>query len=107
MKTINFDLTVTDAKTIKAIVKRASALAVKQKSPLSPESKQTLEMDLAACHLNGTPLALQRLLEFPDPDFVHDLNGISKNINRATGQLNVLFVLRCAAQKRKHAIQTS
>ncbi len=51
-------------------------------------------MDLTACHCNGTPLALEALQvaqEHNPGDFWHDINGITRNINRATGQLDNFF----------------
>ena len=54
-------------------------------------------MDLTACHANGTPLDLEKLLAFPDADFLHDLGGISRHMDKKTGRLGDCFVPRCAA----------
>ena len=32
----------------------------------------SLQMDITACHLNGCPLDLKKLLQAPDKDLVHD-----------------------------------
>ena len=53
-------------------------------------------MDLTACHLNGCPLDLPKLMNARDSDFGHDVLGIRRYINRTTGQLEEQFVLRCA-----------
>lgn len=51
-------------------------------------------MDLTACHLNGCPLRLNDLLGADNFNFAHDVFGIRRNINRATGQLEGPFVPR-------------
>jgi len=55
-------------------------------------------MDIVAAHANGNPLDLQRLLDSNAGDFVHDLEGIFRNLNRANGQLMNKFLprSRCA-----------
>lgn len=58
--------------------------------------RQTILMDLSACHANGCPLDFKRLLAFPDFDFAHDIFGINQRIDRETGQLRNCFVPRCA-----------
>ena len=55
-----------------------------------------LEMDITAAHLAGE-VDLQALLESKDGDFNHDINGIRRHINRATGQLMDGFAPRCGA----------
>lgn len=54
-------------------------------------------MDIEACHCNGTPLNLPKLLAAPDGDFGHDVFGIRRFIDRSTGRLTQCFVPRCAA----------
>lgn len=53
-------------------------------------------MDIRACHCNGCPLDLQKLLDAPEFDFAHDVFGIRENIDRTTGQLIDCFLPRCA-----------
>lgn len=55
-----------------------------------------LSMDITACHANGTPLNLEKLLEADAFTFAHDIIGIHKNINRDTGKLGNHFEPRCA-----------
>jgi hypothetical protein len=54
------------------------------------------EMDVTACHCNGCPLDLQKLLDAPDSDFGHDVFGIRRFINRETGEIGGCFLPRCA-----------
>ncbi len=56
----------------------------------------TLTMDLTACHCNGCPLRLIELSDAKDGDFIHDVGGISRHINRDTGELGDCFVPRYA-----------
>ena len=53
-------------------------------------------MDVTACHANGTKLDLEKLLNFPDFDFLHDVAGIRNCIDRETGKLTKCFLPRCA-----------
>ncbi len=59
------------------------------------------EMDITACHLNGTKLDLDRLLAFGDFDFVHDVFGIARHLDRTTGKLQNHFWPRCARLERE------
>lgn len=54
------------------------------------------EMDLIATHLNGNPIDFQKLLDFDDANFGHDVFGIRKHIDRTTGQLTDCFSPRCS-----------
>lgn len=51
-------------------------------------------MDIDACHNNGNPLKLQKLLDADDFNFAHDVFGIRQHIDRHTGQLLDCFVPR-------------
>lgn len=55
------------------------------------DARQTLTMDLTACHANGCPVDLARLLDADDPTFGHDLLGIQRHIDRRTGRLRRAF----------------
>ena len=50
-------------------------------------------MDLDHVH-NRWPLRLDALLAAPDFDFLHDIGGIHRHMNRATGELGGCFVPR-------------
>lgn len=58
--------------------------------------RMNLSMDLDAVHSNGCPLDFQGLLRSKESDFMHDIHGIGKNIDRHTGRLSDCFVPRCA-----------
>lgn len=53
------------------------------------------DMDLTATHANGCPMDFAALLAAPDFDFIHDIAGIRRHINRETGQLENCFMPRC------------
>lgn len=82
-----------ETKPILAIAKRAVAKATEYGIDYD---FQSAVMDLEACHCNGMPLDLQKLLDAPDGDFGHDVFGIRRFIDRETGKLTDCFVPRCA-----------
>ena len=57
---------------------------------------RTVFMDVTACHANGCPLELKKLLDSPVGDFDHDLEGIRRHIDRSTGRLQDCFAPRCS-----------
>lgn len=64
--------------------------------PNYPDDRQSLLMDLSATNANGCPIDFARLLEFPTFDFLHDIYGIRRHINRRTGELEDCFLPRCS-----------
>lgn len=67
---------------------------------LDPQlDKLTLAMDLEACHCNGCRLDLGGLLSAQMSDFAHDVWGIQRHINRATGQVMDCFLPRFAEKE--------
>ena len=62
------------------------------------EEPVQLTMDLCAADgVNGNPdLDLSALLKFEWPDFLHDVAGIYRHLDRTTGKLTDCFVPRCA-----------
>ena len=84
---VKFDATFEENMLIKKIAKR-----------LNNPSYDYLDlvMDLEAVHSNGCPLDFQKLLDFPDFDFSHDVYGIRKHIDRTTGTLTDCFCPRCS-----------
>lgn len=58
--------------------------------------KIDLVMDLTAVHANGCRLQLERLLDADVSNFIHDICGIVRHIDRETGCLGGSFVPRCA-----------
>jgi hypothetical protein len=67
--------------------------------------KVCLMMDISACHCNGNPLDLEKLLIADDFNFCHDVAGIHRHISRTTGMLFDGFSPRCSlpvkARKRR------
>jgi len=84
MAKISFDVSATDALTIRKIVKRACADDARL-------VKLDLTMDLTATHANGNPLDLERLLTVDDFNFYHDIYGIIRHLDRETGKLTGHF----------------
>jgi len=81
-----------DIKTIGHIVDRA----FRELTDHVP-ARHELIMDLCACHCNGTPLDLHKLLSADLATFGHDILGISRHLNRTTGRLGGCFLPRCAS----------
>ena len=82
-------LKIYDAKIVTAIVKRAVITEVDREV-------MNLKMDIEAAHISGNPMDLKKLLSAPVGDFLHDVCGIIKNLNRETGKLENCFVPRCS-----------
>lgn len=93
---VNFKVSKEDRVLIEKIVTRYQTIVRRGgKMPLIDHVDR--EMDIAACHANGTPLLLAELLAAKEFDFMHDIIGIQRHINRETGKLNDHFLPRCAA----------
>jgi hypothetical protein len=85
---INFTLTEEDEQTITAIASRA----FKTRDKDTPwRSFLDIRMDIAATHLIGNPLRLHDLLEADEFNFWHDVLGIARHLDRATGHLGDHF----------------
>lgn len=92
---IRFDPTPEDGRVINAIMSRARQLKLVKR----PGTYLTVEMSILACHLNGCPLDLDKLLRADDFTFVHDVCGIDRHVSRDTGRLENCFLPRCAAKE--------
>lgn len=77
-----------DARLATAIAKRAVAEG-------DDRSALDIAMDIEATHMN-TPLRLAELLEADRFNFLHDINGIRRHLNRMNGELEGFFVPRFA-----------
>jgi hypothetical protein len=53
--------------------------------------------DLITCHADCCPLRLKELSEAPITDFVHDIMGIRRNLERGKRRLKGGFIPRYAA----------
>lgn len=92
---VRMDASRTELQTIRSIAERFEALRGADR----PVDRLSLMMDLEACHCNACPLDLAALLmALRDIDFIHDVAGISRHLNRDTGQLEDYFRPRYAAQ---------
>lgn len=58
-------------------------------------------MDILATHLNGCPLDFQKLIDADDFNFIHDVFGIQRHLNRKTGKLKNCFLPRCWDSKAR------
>lgn len=77
---------------------QAVSQAVDRAMILHPEAnKGTLHMDLCAAVIADPSINLDTLLKFDDENLFHDVFGIHRHINRATGELMDCFVPRCAS----------
>lgn len=92
-RNISFDVTTAELDLVAEIAGRARAVASGLRIPYT---HQTIVMDLIATHANGRPLDFERLRDFPDGDFAHDVFGIRRHLNRETGELRDCFLPRCA-----------
>jgi hypothetical protein len=97
MTTASFNVTKVESEQIRAILARYQANRREHKLPsLTGEELLSCEMDLTACHANGCPLDLERMLSGRPFDLAHDIAGISIHIDRTTGKLAGHFQPRFA-----------
>ena len=85
--TVSFDVSRYDREIIHKIGQRAASIA--DSTPITD-----YEMDVTAVHANGCPLNLQGLLAADDFNFMHDVFGIGRHIDRETGTLGNCFLPR-------------
>ncbi len=94
---VDFTRTPSERKLISLIAERAWLHA---RAPgcesFAGRSKLDWEMDITACHRNGTPLDLKKLCDIDHANFAHDVFGIARHLDRKTGELRNFFVPRCA-----------
>ena len=88
---MNWEINNADANMIDKIVDRAT-------TERPNRDRLDTELDLTACHLNGCPLDLGKLLDAGGVDFWHDIHGINEHIDRQTGKLRNCFVPRCSTK---------
>ncbi|WP_157384325.1 hypothetical protein [Desulfitobacterium hafniense] len=93
MKQIDFKTTPEEHMKIQLIAERAVNKYQEMGYKLN---KLHSAMDITAVHLNGCSLDLDKLLEAPDFDFIHDVAGIARHLNRSTGELEGFFIPRYA-----------
>jgi hypothetical protein len=50
--------------------------------------RMTIMMDIMACHFDGQKLRLEDLLAADDMNFLHDIGGINRHLNRVNYELS-------------------
>lgn len=96
-KVLNWRMLKADLLLVEKIVQRADHL-VTAKSLLRYSSENLL-MDLMALHCNTCPLELEELLAADVVEFMHDVWGICRYLDRDTGGLRENFRPRFAKDK--------
>lgn len=99
---INFAVNDDERDAIRSIVDRALRYAVNHRLPIRTGDMPAhveLEMDITAVHCNGCQLRLRDLLASDDFNFVHDVFGIRRYLNRENGTLTQFFVPRFAVNQ--------
>lgn len=98
--TISFAVSKTDMATISKIVERAQAAGL-VRGPRKPGhwyGALTARMDLCAAH-NDCGMDFDRLLAADDFNFLHDIAGIARHMDRETGRLGDCFLPRFARKQ--------
>lgn len=93
-KQVSFNVTKAESEKIRIVVDRA----LRKNKELD---RLSLEMDITATHANGCRLDFDKLLSFDDFNFVHDVYGIIRHIDRSTGEMTMCFMPRSAENKAK------
>lgn len=98
MNRIKYTATAAEDLILVAIATRYWDICEQQnRDPLA--SRLFIAMDIEAVHCNGCPLHLDALLQARAGDFMHDVLGIVRHIDRRTGRLDGFFMPRCAVQE--------
>jgi hypothetical protein len=94
MKKPYFNATLAERDLILRIAQRAQELRKRYHG--SARDLLDFQVDIEACHCNGTKLDLKKLFESRDNVFIHDVFGIDLHLNRVTGKLVDGFLPKCA-----------
>ena len=94
MNKISFETTKDEDGLIEKITERAAKIY--QDRGQGHLDQFSLMMDLEATNANGCKIDFQKLIEADDFNFVHDVFGIIRNINRTNGKLENCFLPRSA-----------
>lgn len=96
----SFDIDEADRQFIDRIVWRYAAdFSRTMRVEPSKRALENLRMDLAATHANGCPMDFAKLADTDNFTFAHDIVGIDRHIDRATGKLTNFFLPRCAKRE--------
>lgn len=96
---VSFDCSREDHAIARKIAQRAHAFAVTMGTEHQHKTSEIL-MDIVAVHVNDHALRLQDLLETDNFNFVHDVFGIRRHLDRTTGRLDGHFLPRYAVPSR-------
>ena len=99
-KPVSFEVTAAESKLIKKIIDRVEKLWKENGHAPRAFSRVDREMDLVACHANGNPLDLNRLLQADDFNLLHDVLGIARHLDRETGKLLDFFSPRYSRREK-------
>ena len=104
MREVSFDVTDEEQALIGQIVERAvqEGYCQGKRAPRHWYSRLTMTMDLTATNANGCPMDFERLLAADGLNFIHDIGGIARHMDRDTGKLGGHFRPRFA--KREPAV---
>lgn len=103
MSKVSFAVSEQDQRLIERIVERECAWRKTRAMGVTPDDRLTLLMDVTACHANGTPLRLAELLAADEFNFMHDIGGIQRHIDRKSGKLRNHFLPRFTARPTPEA----
>lgn len=99
----SFQVSATDRALIERIVDRTLDI-IAAGQPLAKRDRRTnLIMDLTACNANGNPMDFAKLADADDFNVMHDVGGISRHIDRDTGELLNFFSPRFSARQQEAA----
>lgn len=87
----DIELNDTDRNHIDQVVERATNMFDKMDSPLD---RLCLTMDLMLVHALISPLDLEGMVTGDDTNFVHDIGGISRHLDRTNGRFMDCFAPR-------------
>lgn len=96
--TVSFKVTKRESQLIRKIMRRFR-MVMEDSGEIFPWIEY--EMSLTACHANGTPIKLVELSLASDFDVMHDVCGIHRHIDKATGEIRDCFVPRFVNMERQ------
>ncbi len=73
-------------------------IAMRAKNDGLNDNVMEVAMDVTAVHANDHQLDLQKLLDFDNFNFAHDIHGIRGHIDVNTGKLTRGFLPRCTKE---------
>lgn len=93
MSAVKFTTSPAEFALVGRIADRARAIWRENREPgdQPQPDRMLLMMDLAATHANGNPMDFAGLLAADDGNFMHDVCGIARHLDRETGRLLSCF----------------